>query len=147
MDPINVFLSKRNILTLLSKLDRVRLGDQSQCTIIKHDNQHKKYPQNHPEIAVVAVEDEDYNAEYGKDIEKVLDSSTIFIFITRVTLEYLSLAIDKTEMASLTIVRYKYGKYTQNADPVVVVALPDKEYYTTREAGDVHPKDDPSIGS
>lgn len=28
-------LSRRNLLTLLSKLDRVRNGESSQCTIIK----------------------------------------------------------------------------------------------------------------
>lgn len=55
-----VYLSRRNLLTLLSKLDRQKNGEQSFCTIIKHDNVHKKYPQTLDNIMITAVEDEDY---------------------------------------------------------------------------------------
>ena len=55
-----VFLSRRNLLTLLSKLDRKKSGEDTFCTLIKNDNQHPKYPQTMNEIAVVAIEDEDY---------------------------------------------------------------------------------------
>lgn len=55
-----VYLSRRNLETLLSKLDRVKAGDTSTCTIIKKDNQHPVYPQSEPMIIVTAVEDEDY---------------------------------------------------------------------------------------
>lgn len=55
-----VYLSRRNLLTLLSKLDRVAAGEMSQCTLIKRDNQHPKYPQTMAAIEVVAVEDADY---------------------------------------------------------------------------------------
>lgn len=55
-----VYLSRRNLLTLLSKLDRVKEGEISACTLIKSDNTHTKYPQSFPDIAVVAIEDEDY---------------------------------------------------------------------------------------
>lgn len=55
-----VFLSRRNLLSLLSKLDRVAAGDSSACTLVKFDNVHPKFPQTMPEIHVMAVEDEDY---------------------------------------------------------------------------------------
>lgn len=55
-----VFLSRRNLLALLSKLDRVKAGQHSACTLEKCDNVHPKYPQTMPSIVVTAVEDEDY---------------------------------------------------------------------------------------
>lgn len=55
-----VYLSRRNLLTLLSKLDRVKSGEHSECTIIKRDNTHPTHPQTMKEIYVVAVEDDDY---------------------------------------------------------------------------------------
>ena len=39
-----VDLSRRNLLALLSKLDRVKAGETSACTIVKHDDQHPKHP-------------------------------------------------------------------------------------------------------
>jgi len=44
----HLILSRRNLLILLSKLDRVRAGGESNCTIIKYD----------PEVMVTAREDE-----------------------------------------------------------------------------------------
>lgn len=56
-----VYLSRRNLLTLLSKLDRVAQGGSiSELTLIKRDTTHPKYPQTMDQICVVAVEDEDY---------------------------------------------------------------------------------------
>lgn len=55
-----VFLTRRNLLTLLSKLDRKANGEDTECTIIKRDNQHAKYPQTMKSICVTAVEDDDY---------------------------------------------------------------------------------------
>jgi hypothetical protein len=55
-----VYLSRRNLLTLLSKLDRVKAGERSACTLNKHDNQHPKFSQTMPGVSVIAVEDEDY---------------------------------------------------------------------------------------
>jgi hypothetical protein len=51
-----VYLTRRNLLTLLSKLDR---GDESSQTIIKYDTEHPQYPCSTKTI-VCAVEDEDY---------------------------------------------------------------------------------------
>lgn len=55
-----VYLSRRNLLTLLSKLDRAAAGEVTACTLIKNDNTHEKYPQTMSRIEVVAVEDDEY---------------------------------------------------------------------------------------
>ena|SRR5579859_3076824 len=58
--PTQVYLSRRNLLTLLNKLDRKARGGITLCTVIKRDNKHPVYPQTEPEIWVTAVEDADY---------------------------------------------------------------------------------------
>jgi len=60
-----VCLSRRNLLALLSKLDRRAKGEQTECTLVKRDDTHPVYPQSHHVIFVVGVED----AEYYKDRE------------------------------------------------------------------------------
>jgi hypothetical protein len=50
-----VYLTRRNLLTLLNKLDR----PESRKTIIKYDDAHAEYPCTTPTI-VTAVEDSDY---------------------------------------------------------------------------------------
>lgn len=55
-----VYLSRRNLLTLLSKLDRRAAGEDTQCAIAKNDNTHAKYPQTMASIEVYAVEDDEY---------------------------------------------------------------------------------------
>jgi len=54
-----VYLSRRNLLTLLNKLDRSKRGDPSACTIVKQDTVHPKYPCTHVTY-VTALEDEEY---------------------------------------------------------------------------------------
>lgn len=54
-----VYLSRRNLNTLLLKLDAVKQGYQSACTLVKTDIAHQKYPCS-TEVVVTAVEDEDY---------------------------------------------------------------------------------------
>jgi hypothetical protein len=59
-----VFLSRRNLLTLLSKLDRNAADPgSSAATIIKHDTEHPTHPQSHKAIVVKAVEDDVYYAD------------------------------------------------------------------------------------
>jgi hypothetical protein len=58
-----VYLSRRNLEVLLSKLNRKRQGESTACTLIKSDNSHPKYPQTMDEIHVTAVEDDDYYTE------------------------------------------------------------------------------------
>jgi hypothetical protein len=63
-----VYLSRRNLLTLLSKLDRKANGEETECALIKCDNKHPKYPQSMSHIMVVALENEEYysNRNAGK---------------------------------------------------------------------------------
>lgn len=69
-----VYLSRRNLLTLLSKLDRKKAGDQTHCCIIKRDTLNPEFPQTGAsDVQVIAVEDEEYyvdrtpGAVHGKD--------------------------------------------------------------------------------
>jgi hypothetical protein len=66
-----VYLTRRNLLTLLNKLDRTAKGDPSACTIVKFDRVHPKYPCTDV-ISVTAVEDADYyiDREPGRMLEK-----------------------------------------------------------------------------
>jgi hypothetical protein len=56
-----VYLSRRNLLTLLNKLDRNVLAREevSACTIVKQDTVHPKYPCSDVTY-VTAVEDDEY---------------------------------------------------------------------------------------
>lgn len=58
-----IYLSRRNLVVLLSKLDRKAAGEETACTITKFDNVHPVYPQTMVECAVTAVEDEEYYVE------------------------------------------------------------------------------------
>lgn len=69
-----VYLSRRNLLTLLSKLDRQVAGQQTECSLVKCDNAHPVYPQTMKSIEVVAVEDEEYYKE--RDEGLVHDADT-----------------------------------------------------------------------
>jgi len=55
-----LYLSRRNLETLLSKLDRVKNGEFSHCTIVKNETNDGKYPQTIPTIWVTAVENNEY---------------------------------------------------------------------------------------
>ena len=54
-----LFLTRRNLLALLSKLDRAAKGDVTFCSIVKQDVLHSKYPCSQP-FMVTAVEDAAY---------------------------------------------------------------------------------------
>lgn len=58
----HVYLTRRNLLTLLSKLDRKAAGEETECTLIKMDRTHEKYPCSEI-VSVTAVEDADYYTE------------------------------------------------------------------------------------
>lgn len=56
-----LYLSRRNLITLLSKLDRDNSGEDTACTIIKNQQvDSPAYRQTMKSIAVIAVQDEDY---------------------------------------------------------------------------------------
>lgn len=54
-----LYLSRRNLLTLLSKLDRAAAGENTACTLVKQDTLHPHYPSTDI-IQVTAVEDSEY---------------------------------------------------------------------------------------
>lgn len=56
----HVFLTRRNLEVLLSKLDRVKAGESSACTLVKYKNPHGEFTQTMKEISVTAVEDAVY---------------------------------------------------------------------------------------
>lgn len=56
-----VYLSRRNLLTLISKLDRDTAGEETACALIKvKQKAGTAYNQTMKEIMVIAVQDEDY---------------------------------------------------------------------------------------
>lgn len=74
-----VFLSRRNLLTLLSKLDRLAGGENTARSIIKYRNEldPTEYQQTLDKIIITAVEDDTYyvnrtaGAVYLKDDPKL----------------------------------------------------------------------------
>lgn len=59
--PVYLYLTRRNLLTLLRKLDREREGDKNHKSLIKSDTKHPKFPiGGASHVIVTAVEDEDY---------------------------------------------------------------------------------------
>lgn len=55
-----LFLSRRNLLTLLSKLDRKDAGEETQCSIIKHKLVAGEFVQTMDSIKITAVNDTEY---------------------------------------------------------------------------------------
>lgn len=68
-----LYLSRRNLLTLLSKLDRKKAGEDTWCTIIKRDTIHLTYPSS-TEIRVTAIEDESYYTDRPAGVVSPLDT-------------------------------------------------------------------------
>lgn len=55
-----IYLSRRNLVALLAKLDADAAGIDTACTIIKNQQPGAAYRQTMKEIAVIAVQDEEY---------------------------------------------------------------------------------------
>ena len=62
----SLYLSKRNLLTLLSKLERLENGEQSACSLIKAKTNVGKYAQT-DEVLVIAVPDKEYYSDQQRD--------------------------------------------------------------------------------
>lgn len=58
-----IYLSRRNLQTLLNKLNRRADGGDTHCAIVKSDTVHPKYAQTMDSIIVIAVEDDEYYSE------------------------------------------------------------------------------------
>lgn len=63
---MTIYISRRNLLTLLSKLDRQLEGQLTHCRLDKPESTNPSYP--HKEYTIIAVEDHDYysNREPGE---------------------------------------------------------------------------------
>ncbi|RJG03911.1 hypothetical protein [Noviherbaspirillum sedimenti] len=112
-----LYLSKRNIATLLQKLDSVRDGEASACTIIKNDTAHPVYAQTLRRIAVMAIEAQD---RYVNGVSPRLQ-------LSRPTL---LLLIDRIERQADDAIRI---------DALEVFAVPDEKYYGDRSEADIAP--------
>lgn len=55
-----IYLSERNLRTLLLKVERFKAGGETACTLIKHANHLDPYCQSMDTIAVIAIPDELY---------------------------------------------------------------------------------------
>jgi hypothetical protein len=53
-------MSRRNLLALLSKLDRQAAGEQTECTILNYQNASSAYWQRMKTLRVVAVNDQEF---------------------------------------------------------------------------------------
>lgn len=62
-----VFLSRKNLQNLLSKLDRQLAGESTECTIFKHKSKTNKYQQTMNSIEVIAVENKAYYEALGRE--------------------------------------------------------------------------------
>lgn len=71
-----IFLTRRNLLTLLSKLDRKKVGDFTYCTIIKQDTVHPRYPCSSP-CRITAIEDADYYTDREPGPVNLLDEPCV----------------------------------------------------------------------
>jgi hypothetical protein len=62
-----IYLSRRNLMTLLSKLDRFEQGQETKCAIIKYANPLDPYCNTVDQVMVIAVPDEKFyiNREPG----------------------------------------------------------------------------------
>ena len=56
----SLYLSKRNLLTLLSKIERFENGQETACSLIKYRNDKGQYVQTDDAVLVIAVPDSLY---------------------------------------------------------------------------------------
>lgn len=117
-----VYLSRRNIGVLLSKLDRVKAGDRSACTLIKQDNTHPIFPQTMVACLVTGLEDT------KRDLAQHVDH----IQLTRTNLAQLLSSLNTKKLESAL----KVGAVT-------VLPVEDLVYYRDRNPGPVNPVDEP----
>lgn len=127
-----IYLSKRDIMNLLGKLDSVRDGAVSTCTIIKNDVAHPVYPQSLRRIAVMATEVED----------RYLPGVSPRLHVSRQNL--ISLLEQMT--GPLTDNGAGNAKGTIPFDGLELTGVPDEAYYVDRSETDVAPVGDLAAG-
>ena len=72
-----LYLSRRNLLALLSKLDRQAAGDATACAIIKSDNPADPYCNTIDQVLVTAVSDEEFYANRAPGVMHPLDEANL----------------------------------------------------------------------
>lgn len=112
-----LYLSRRNIGLLLEKLDSIRDGEASSCTIIKNDYAHPVYPQTLRRIAVTSVE----------TMDQYFSAVSHRINLSRTTLLYLLAGLEKQTASEVEI------------GGMLVVAVPDEQYYAGHDASNAAP--------
>jgi hypothetical protein len=132
-----VYLSRRNIQSLINKLDRVKTGDFSNCTIIKCDNLHAKYPQTMETCRVTAIEDGPKPPQGEQQI-----------FLARKELNTLLGGLDAMAKTQVKGVLMELAPYDTDGIKRLVspIGIEDKEYYESRAPGEVYHADDPGMG-
>ena len=133
--PAKVYLTRRNLLTLISKLDRKGKGEITACTIVKADNLHEKYPQTMKSLSVVAV-------EYGGNFTRPT------LYIGRGLLGALLFNLDQkkagAEATCVIVIKEAHPKKAPKT--IKVFALENEDYYVgKRFPGDVCDADDPGL--
>lgn len=70
-----LYLSRRNLLALLSKLDRAANGEETHCAIIKYKKEDAPtYQQTMNQIMVAAVEDDEYYEALNRPAGMMVDA-------------------------------------------------------------------------
>lgn len=77
-----VYLSKRNLLTLLSKLERKERGEETACAIVKYANPTDTYCNTIKEITVIAVPDEKFYTNRAPGAMHPMDETNMKHHIT-----------------------------------------------------------------
>ena len=72
-----IYLSKRNLLALLSKLDRLEAGDETACAIVKYANPSDPYCNTIDQVMVIAIPDEKFYANRQPGAMHPLDEANL----------------------------------------------------------------------
>ena len=136
MKPAEVFLSRRNLLTLLYKLDAVKRGEESACTIVKYRNDVPfQFRQTMDSIAVIGVED---GALAQEGLTKICSA---FVVLTRSQLtslvEWLNVIRAIPEYPEVYLGSPELGSDRCHCGRIRVAAVEDEDYYVSRSPGPV----------
>lgn len=77
-----LYLSKRNLLTLLSKIERFENGQETACSLVKYRNDKGPYVQTDDAVLVIAVPDKFYYESQDRiagDVHPLDNPNTDFI--------------------------------------------------------------------
>jgi len=77
MKPHKLYLSRRNLLTLLSKLDRLEAGDETACAIVKSANPSDPYCNTMDQVTVIAVPDDEFYTNRSPGIMHPADEARL----------------------------------------------------------------------